>query len=272
MMKTNTQGLGSKCQICDKCGAPKEHTLKILGQVKKVPVACKCEISEYNRRNEEAENMDKLRRLDSLKKYSLMDATFEQCTFDNWKLDESNKVWYKLGKKYCEEWQEMKHKNIGMLLHGEPGTGKTYLSFCIANELLKQFVPVIATSSINVINKIYESYGSYGDEGEVDIINQFKNASLVILDDLGAEHEGKTGKEKQIIYSLLDARIRSQLPTIITTNLRPEQLKRKLTGSDGVARTYDRIVEVCPRIEITGKAYRIEKAKEKLNIVRDLVR
>ncbi len=266
------QGSDLTCRTCNKCGTPKEYVLNVLGQVKKVPIACKCESEEYVKRNEKAEQLNKLKRLESLKRYSLMDAMFQKCTFENWKMDENNKVWYRLGKKYCEEWKSMKRDNVGMLLHGATGTGKSYLSFCIANELLKQGVPVIATSSINLINKVYESYSSYGDEGEVDIINQFKNASLVVLDDLGAEHEGRTGKEKQIIYSLIDDRIRLQLPIIITTNLTPEQLKKKLTGADGVTRTYDRIIEACPQIEITGKLYRVEKAKEKLNIIRNLCR
>lgn len=140
-----------------------------------------------------------------------------------------------------------------------PGAGKSYMSFCIANELLSKGIPVIATSSINLINKIYESYRNYGDEGEVEIINQLKNASLLVLDDLGAEHDGRTGKEKQIIYSVIDLRIRANKPTIITTNLTPKQLEAKLTGTDGVTRTYDRIIEACPPIEVTGKSRRIEK-------------
>ena len=266
------QDLNLTCQICSECGAPKEFVLKGLGLPRKVPTACKCDTKVYEQIKEQQDRSDKMRKLDSLKKYSLMDTYFERCTFENWKIDEINKSWYKLGKRYCEQWQEMKRSNTGMLLYGAPGTGKSYLSFCIANELLKQYVPVIATSSINVINRIYESYSKYGDEGEVEILNQFKNASLVIIDDLGAEHDGRTGKEKQIIYSLIDSRIRANLPIIITTNLTPEQLKNKLTGSDGVARTYDRIVEACTQIEITGKAYRIENAKEKLNILRELMR
>lgn len=271
MSQTNTKDSDLKCQICSKCGAPKEYIVKLFGSSKKVPIACKCESESYAKKEEEATKRDKMRKLESLKRYSLMDASFEQCTFENWETDEHNQIWYKLGQRYCDEWQSMKSENIGMLLHGEPGRGKSYLSYCIANRLIQQGVPVIATSSINIINKVYESY-STGEEGEADILNQFKNASLVVLDDLGAEHEGKTGKEKQIIYSLIDTRIRQQLPTIITTNLTMDQLKNKLTGTDGIARTYDRIIEACPAIEITGRAYRIEKAKVKLNRIRDLVR
>ncbi len=272
MTKTPMQDLDLICQICSKCGTPQEYILEVLGRKRKVKIPCACESEAYAKKQEEEQNKEKLRMLERLKRYSLMDGAFEQCTFENWQLDERNKVWYKLGKNYCENWQNMKQQNVGMLFYGPPGTGKSYLSFCIANELLRQYVPVIATSSINIINKIYESYRSYGEEGEVAILNQFKQASLVILDDLGAEHEGKTGKEKQIIYSLIDTRMRLQLPTIITTNLTPQQLKNKLTGADGVHRTYDRIVEACPAIEITGESKRIDNAKQKLSIVRNLVR
>jgi len=37
----------------------------------------------------------------------------------------------------------MKKENIGLLIWGPPGAGKSYFSFCIANDLLKEMVPVI---------------------------------------------------------------------------------------------------------------------------------
>lgn len=269
--QTNTQDSDLACKVCEQCGEPLEHIINFLGNAKKVPIACKCAVEKYNANLLRAENMDKIRKLDSLKKISLMDSSFEKCTFSNWELDENNKGLYELGKRYCENWTQMKRDNVGMLFYGSPGTGKSFISFCIANELLSQYIPVIATSSINIINKIYESYKSFGEDGEIEIINQINSASLVVIDDLGAEHDGRTGKEKQIIYSLIDARIRAQLPLIITTNLTQEQLKKKLTGSDGVCRTYDRIVEACAMIEVKGSSRRIAKAMKKQEIIRGLV-
>lgn len=269
--QTNTQDSDLACKVCEQCGEPLEHIINFLGKAKKVPIACKCAVEKYNANLLRAENMDKQRKLYSLKKISLMDSSFERCTFSNWEFDENNKGLYEFGKRYCDNWPEMKRKNIGLLFHGNPGTGKSYVSFCIANELLRQYIPVIATSSINIINKIYESYRSYGEEGEAEIINQINKASLVIIDDLGAEHDGRTGKAKQIIYSLIDNRIRGQMPLIITTNLTPEQLKQKLTGDDGVCRTYDRIVEACQLIEVRGTSRRASKAREKQQIIKGLV-
>lgn len=266
----HTRELDLKCQICSKCNTPNEHVIDIAGVKRKVAMMCKCQKENYEKRIEEEANKEHIRRLEKLRRYSLMDEKFKASTFESWEQDSDNKLLFKICKNYCENWKEMKRENVGMLLYGKPGTGKSYMSFCIANELLSKGVPVIATSSINLINKIYESYRNYGDEGEVETINQLKNASLLVLDDLGAEHDGRTGKEKQIIYSVIDSRIRANKPTIITTNLTPKQLESKLTGTDGVTRTYDRIIEACPPIEVTGKSRRIEKAYHKMDLIKKL--
>ncbi len=129
MSQTRTQDLDLTCQTCSECGAPKEFVLDILGRPRKVPTACKCDTKKYERIKEQQERADKMRKLDSLRRYSLMGRYFERCTFENWKHDETNKRWYELGKTYCEEWQKVEKHNTGMLLYGAPGTGKSYLSF-----------------------------------------------------------------------------------------------------------------------------------------------
>ncbi|ADD02662.1 DNA replication protein [Thermoanaerobacter thermohydrosulfuricus WC1] len=255
--------------VCPNCGSKTSMEIEILGQKYTVPVMCKCRKEEYERQEREFQNQQRKIRLERLRQYSLMDKRFEQCTFENFQINENNQKLYKMAVNYCKRWPEMKAKNIGFLFWGPPGTGKSFLAFCIANKLIENLVPVIAISTIGLLNRIKQTYKNYSEEEEVEIINILRNASLLVLDDLGAENNNDWAREK--LYEIIDSRYRDGKPMIVTTNLTLTQLKEKLTGWDGVARTYDRLIEMCYPVEIKGTSKRVKAANEKTKIIEELV-
>jgi len=256
-----------KEDYCDKCHTRKSVIIELFGQKKKMPCLCKCESDKLKEQEIIEENKQKQMRLDKLKVNSLMDKKFEQCTFQNWQMDDSNKKIYELGINYTKKWQKMKENNIGFILYGGVGIGKTYLVSCIANTLLEQYVPVIITSSIALLGRYKKAYQD--KEAEVIITSNLQQADLLIIDDLGAENDTTWVKEK--LYEIIDSRYRDSKPTIITTNLTLEQLREKLTGDDGVTRTYDRLLEMCYPIRLQGKSRRINAYNNKEKIIKNLL-
>lgn len=230
---------------------------------------CKCAREEYNTRKQLEKNKENQIKLESLIKNSLMDTSFYEKTFVAWDFKKGSKKMYSLGVKYVEKFQEVKKEGIGLLIHGEPGNGKTYLCCCIANALLQKYVPVICVSINGLLSRIKETYNKWGEEAEADILRGLGRADLLIIDDMGTENP--TDWSRSTIYNIIDSRYRSKLPLIITTNLEIDTSK-----TDGVLaemygrRTEDRIFEMCTPVKNTGKNIRLDEAKRKTELLKSL--
>ena len=83
---------------------------------------------------------------------------------------------------------------------------------------------------------------------------------MLIIDDLGAERNSEYMQET--VFNIIDARYRSGLPFIITTNLSIDELM----STDNIAqkRIYDRILERCYPVKVDGTSRRTESFKNNI--------
>ena len=154
----------------------------------------------------------------------------------------------------------MRKKNIGLLLWGGVGAGKTFAAHCICNELLRrdQPVPVFVTSLSRVLNTGYD---------KSEAIQRIQKAPLVVFDDLGAERSSDYALET--VFMLVNERYEARLPLIVTSNLNLDELKNPSVIERN--RIYDRILEMCVPIFFRGTSRRPEEAAEKMRIMRELL-
>ena len=59
-----------------------------------------------------------------------------------------------MAKRYVEQWKKVKAENLGLLLWGDVGTGKSFVAACIANALLDQGIPVLMTNFSKILNQM----------------------------------------------------------------------------------------------------------------------
>jgi len=110
-----------------------------------------------------------------------------------------------------------------MFFCGPTGTGKTYLSACIAMELMKAGRTVLYLTAPALFNTIYEyrCNTSNNDEWDSSAYRNIFEAELLIIDDLGTE--SPTAMRYAELLNILDTRTSndSRLPckTIIVTNI-----------------------------------------------------
>lgn len=269
--KTLEQNLESKeldcrqpLETCPNCGEPLQKDIEILNKIRRVPIVCSCRKAELEKKAIEDENKEKQLRLDTIFKNSLMDEKFKRCTFETWDHNRGSEKVFNICTKYAENFKSAKEQNLGLMLYGEPGNGKTHAVSCVANNLMFRGFPVICVSIEKLLERIRATYNTYGKEGESTVLNSLANADLLIIDDLGTEQKTEWSAAK--IYNIIDSRYRNGLPTIITTNINLKDLEEMYHK-----RTYDRLMEMCTPVMNDGKSIRVQRSKEKTELLKRLI-
>ena len=225
----------------------------------KHPVECACHKAE--REQQEAaikaqKHLDLVRRLkaDGFSDSAMLDWTFAN---DNGRSPQMHHA-----HRYVEQWRTMRSENIGLLLWGGVGTGKSFLAGYIANALMAQEVPVRITNFARILNELNNSFS-----GRNEVVDRLCRYPLLIIDDFGMERGTEYALEQ--IYNIIDSRYRSRKPLIVTTNLTLTELKNPQDTAH--ARIYDRLLELCTPIACTGPSMRKDIGQAKLDLLKTLL-
>lgn len=250
---------------CGKCRTPKQKRMganPMTGEsgATLVPIACQCRLSaeeEEHRKQEREQFRLYISRLweDGISCPEGLCYRFSDDDRRNPKLSDA------CGR-YVEQWEAMKADDIGVLFFGSVGTGKSFFASCIGNGLLDKLVPMAVTNFPRLLNLLQ------GTQDRQRLLDRLSAYKLLIIDDLGVERDSPYAAEQ--VFNVVDARARSKLPLIVTTNLTLEELEHP--ASMQYARIYDRILELCPvRLKMTGASRRIENAERRKETARKLL-
>lgn len=235
---------------CSKCHHKKQDKLVYKGKEYHVNLVCLCDRELMEAEENESKAAELKRRADELRKQGFYDKNLMQSTFEN--DDGSQEKVIHNAKKYVENFAKYRDAGKGLLLYGGVGTGKTYIAACIANALINTGIPVMFTNFSRIANKMQERFGK-----AQEFLDSLDKYQLLVIDDLATERS--TEYMREIIFNVIDARYRSGLPMIITTNLSIESMSNAADISE--TRVYDRILEVCFPIEVNGESHRRKKIR-----------
>jgi len=159
-------------------------------------------------------------------------------------------------KDYYDNYDEYKTTK-GLYLHGNFGTGKSFLIAALLNELKNKYK--VRTEIIYVpelLRKLKDDLNLVGDK-----LYYLENIDILLLDDIGAEKVTDWGRD-EIIGTIIQTRMNNGMPTFFTSNLNIEELEKHLsitkTSEDSVKakRIIERIKYLTDDIELLGNNYR----------------
>lgn len=109
----------------------------------------------------------------------------------------------------------LKYQNL--LFYGSTGIGKTFLTHCIAKELLETSHSVLYFSAVQLFDALADTVFSKSEDRTDSIHEEIFNCDLLIIDDLGTEVVNNFVASQ--LFTCLDTRDSMQKATIISTNL-----------------------------------------------------
>lgn len=136
-----------------------------------------------------------------------------------------------------------------LVFYGPQGTGKSHLAAAIANHLGAlpegDLPPLVLFCTAPDLLDLLRSGYNAGDYDE--LLRLCKTVDVLILDDLGTEQGTEWAEEK--LFQILNHRYQAELPTVVVTNCRLEDLEPRL---------YDRLSDddFSIRVKIIAPSYR----------------
>ncbi len=126
-----------------------------------------------------------------------------------------------VSKDFIKDFSSKEQKNL--LFTGSAGIGKTYISSCIANEIIKNGHTVLYQTAPLLLDSIFDY--KYNNKSTKALYDNLFNVNLLIIDDLGTEN--LTAAKFSEIFTLLNARLLTpNTKTIISTNFSLEELSK----------------------------------------------
>ena len=241
---------------CGVCGQRKQFRTKLsgfladrFGQTVTVPVMCDCQRMAIKAEEAARRGAERAQRIRRLRLTAITDEKYLACTFarDN----QQDAVARAFCLNYVKRFQAMADQNIGLILLGEPGTGKSFYAASIANALVDEGIEAHIATLPELVHRMTAEFGKRRDE----TIALIHRVPLLVIDDFGVERKTSYGYEQ--IYAVVNERYKAQKPTVVTTNLTFAQLHAPEAVED--KRILARVNEMCPasvRLRVDQRAAR----------------
>lgn len=145
-----------------------------------------------------------------------------------------------------------------LLIYGNTGVGKTFLSNCIADALINSAHHVVYLSAHKLFD-VFRANQSFKPEEDSSLLYRYIfDCDLLIIDDFGTE--AVNSFTNSCLYDCLNERLVREKSVIISTNLSLDQLQANYSE-----RIFSRILGNYTLLKLLGKDIRLQKLSQKKN-------
>lgn len=143
----------------------------------------------------------------------------------------------------------------GLYLYGDFGVGKSFMVASLAHDLSEK--RGVSSTLLHYPSFVIDVKNAIGDGNVKNLVDEIKQAEVLILDDIGAEQSTPWVRD-EILQVILQYRMQEDLPTFFTSNFNFEDLEKHFAkGKNGNDETWEarRVME---RIRYLAEETRLE--------------
>lgn len=164
----------------------------------------------------------------------LAGQSFETFNFDFYSrergFDQNMSPYQRMEKNFdaCRDFAyEFSPRSGNLLLSGDPGLGKTFLSASVARVVSDAGHSVVYDTASHIFSRFEaQKFGREdADENADDDVSRYMKCDLLIIDDLGTEMT--TSFVQSALYQIVNTRLMTNRKTMISTNLNPAELGQR---------------------------------------------
>lgn len=168
------------------------------------PIRCLCGERRLRKQEQESKRAER----EKLRTKGLQDRRLKESRFD--KANGSNAKQAATLKRYADKFEET--KKYSLLICGASGTGKSFLTGCIANALTDNNRYVYCTT-------VFRALEEFRTGKQQELLKEIRSCDLLILDGIESVLSLNSGHEAEWIFSLIEERQRTVKPLIVTSQL-----------------------------------------------------
>lgn len=252
-------------KICPICGKEKKKTfVPLLNRDTYQQCQCEIDIETEKRKRDIKDGRNRLF-FDLLTKGGIV-GNLQERTFSKFETVNEKET---SAKNTCISFADNPAGNL--IIIGGTGTGKTHLSASIMHQYLYHKVSEMSDNKIldyirsgntpincpmlfiqeYKLDDVFKSIGSISPTEESRrVISASEKRKILCIDDIGTK-DSYTDNDRKRLFSIIDTRYIHNLPTIITSNCLPDELKGKIGD-----KIYDRLINNASLIILDGKSHR----------------
>ena len=143
----------------------------------------------------------------------------------------------------------------GLYLYGDFGVGKSFMVAALAHDLSEK--RGVSSTLLHYPSFVIDVKNAIGDGNVKNLVDEIKQAEVLILDDIGAEQSTPWVRD-EVLQVILQYRMQEDLPTFFTSNFNFQDLEKHFAkGKNGNDETWEarRVME---RIRYLAEETRLE--------------